>query len=386
MLAIFFAVPRVAHATPEDHVFYLGTNQHVYDVWWYGGQDGNEPTVWDATALAGAPTAAPGGGLAAYFIDAELFLYFVTSNDHLGLLYYYSGHWYYDDLTSLAGAPAPLTSTTPLVGYRLGGTPYVFYQYGTSPCLAEVYGIGPNVWTWDSPSSLAGAPACESDTPLTGFSIDSERLLYYSDGTDVHELKNNNGGGWIHTNISDVAGAPSAVYNSALSGFSYGLQAHVYYIDGAGRVDQLYSNDGSPWTFEALDFSELYTQSPPLIPIASYPYASDYHVIFAYGPSCVRGKPGDCENAEVYAPVNTENWVEQGVGPNGLGAISSQPGPIVGHNNTDSNTEHVFYIDGTYNVLGQAWSLGGSDNWYAYYFYENAPAIAPTSQMASAFY
>jgi hypothetical protein len=143
VVVLLLICTQAARATSTDHVFYVGTNQHVYDVSHLAGS--TTLTAVDATAAAtGAPLASPSSTFASYFIDSEEFVYFETAGGDLGLLYFYNGKWYFDDLAEKSGAPSPGGSTA-LLGFKINADAFIFYV--TDGEVVEVFSTGGNVWS-----------------------------------------------------------------------------------------------------------------------------------------------------------------------------------------------------------------------------------------------
>jgi len=99
------------------HVNYLGTNQNVYELLWDGG------TKWysnDLTSLAGAPVAASGSALTG-FIDSTtqyMHVFYLGTNQNVYELVYSGGAiWISYDVTSTAGAPVAASGSA-LTGFN----------------------------------------------------------------------------------------------------------------------------------------------------------------------------------------------------------------------------------------------------------------------------
>ncbi len=79
-----------------SHIFYLDVNQHVQQVFFDGAQ-------WigqDVTALTNGVSAASGTGLTSYFTDADgtTHVYYIGQNQHVYQLFYNSLQWISQDL------------------------------------------------------------------------------------------------------------------------------------------------------------------------------------------------------------------------------------------------------------------------------------------------
>ena len=92
---------QVDTITHTAEAYFIGTNQHVYELWWNG--------VWhtaDVTAAAGAPVATAGSPLAVQVdtITNTVEAYFIGTNQHVYELWW-NGVWHTADVTAAAGAP-----------------------------------------------------------------------------------------------------------------------------------------------------------------------------------------------------------------------------------------------------------------------------------------
>jgi hypothetical protein len=125
------------------HVFYLGTNLNVYELYYTGSWHSDDPT-----SLAGAPVAGTVSGQLSpltSFIntsgigDTSMHVMYLGTNEHVYALHYLGGtSWGYFDATASAGAPAAasgsaLTSFQDLAGgvrtYFLGANSHVYELY-----------------------------------------------------------------------------------------------------------------------------------------------------------------------------------------------------------------------------------------------------------------
>jgi hypothetical protein len=377
VVVLLLICTQAARATSADHVFYVGTNQHVYDVSHLAGS--TTLTTVDATADAGAGAqlASPSSTFASYFIDSEEFVYFETASGDLGLLYFYNGNWYFEDLTEKTGAPSPGGSTA-LLGFKISADAYIFYA--SDQQLIEIYSAGGNVWSWTSPSSLTGQyNALAGPASVAGFTIDSEELIYYINSLtgDVIELYNN-GSGWTALNITTAAGAPpaalSGTYPSALTGFSYGLQSHVFFVGTNAHVYQLYENDGGAWSYTDLTANSGAPTVQDAWQLASFYYNSRFWLFYG----AFYGAPGYMEVIPLYAAVNTDVWNSQA-----LISVGDASSLLTGYDDTESNTAHVYCINGQYAT--EAYTAAASNS-FTILTYESGQPLAPGNGVGGTFH
>jgi hypothetical protein len=367
-VVLLLVCSHVARASSTDHVFYVGANQHVWDV---SHVDlSTTLTAVDVTmSAAGSPLPATNSPLAGYFIDSEEFIYYASTASDLIVLYLSGGSWHYTNLSTSLGVFAGPGEA--FVGFALGAKPYLFIEAGGS--VEEVWGSG---GVWHLVNAGAGAPSgILGPASLAGFTIDSEILIYYialveSGGQQEGHVEQliNNGEGWVNVDITAAAGAPpvsvfAPLNLSGLTGFSHGLQAHVYYLDANGHVHQLYSNDGSPWTDTDMTMASGGPAAVYPSQLESFYYNSRYSVFSA------SNYLGSGQINYLYAPVNTDTWTNNAAAfdfddPNSL---------LSGFNNTTSNTAHLYMISDS-SIQESYTDPPLSNDWFVLP-YTSAPAV-----------
>lgn len=310
VLLILFSCVVLYGSTGTRHVFYLDSGGHVHHLY-------STASGWsnvDVTALTNAPVAESGSELTSVIDSATslVHVYYSGTNQHIYELYGTGTAWHSDDPTSLSGAPSGVTDTklTSLIG--TGSVIHVFYL-DTSGDLAELYWLGGSNWHSDSPAVLAGdggyniclfasafssfmdfsnghnymyvycvagngipefywtggsawhldypqlqasgAPLAESGSKLTSFIDNSNNsairhLFYEGNGNEnVYELYD--AGGWHSDDPTSLAGgAPVPASDSALTSFlgtSSGM--HVMYLGANDHVYELHWTGGTSWSY-----------------------------------------------------------------------------------------------------------------------------------------
>jgi hypothetical protein len=210
------------HAT---EFFYIAANQHVYELFNQG------PGSWfieDLTSNTGAPAAATGGGFTS-FVDTSnsafiTHVFYEGTNGHVYELYCScnsGGAWHWDDPTSLAGAPVA-TSGSALTSFVDGsGIMHVLYFSGQN--VHELYWNGS--WHTDDPTSLAGAPLNVAGSALTSFvnttgSGDTGmHVMYLGTNEHVYALHSSSTPAWGYFDATAASGGVPAASGSALTSF-----------------------------------------------------------------------------------------------------------------------------------------------------------------------
>jgi hypothetical protein len=224
----------------QQHVNYLGTDNHVHELYYNGSSWGHN----DLTALSGAPAASPASSIDGYPTDynKQQHVNFLDGNNHVHELYYDGSSWKNNDLTALAGAPVAARGSA-LDGYEtaFNGQEHVNFV-GTDNHIHELYYDGSS-WKHNDLTALTKAPTAAPGTSVDGYAttFNNQQHINFR-GTDdhVHELYYDSS--WHHNDLTAVAGAPAATPNSSLDGYqtSFNSQQHVNFIGTDNHIHELY--------------------------------------------------------------------------------------------------------------------------------------------------
>lgn len=146
-------------------VFYVATNQHVYQMYW------NQNNGWsngDRTASTGNTLAASGTKLTSFSNAYGQHVFYVSSSQHIDELYWNGTSWANNDLTTATGGTLAAVGAA-LTSYPLGNDEHVSYS-GTDQHVHALYWTPNNPWVHNDMTSLAGAPYYVTGSPLLGFS------------------------------------------------------------------------------------------------------------------------------------------------------------------------------------------------------------------------
>lgn len=149
-------------------VFYIGTNQHVYQMYY------NPSTFrWsngDITAATGAPSAELGSYLTGFTDSAGQHVYYTSTNRHIYQLYWNPStkRWGYGDLTAQTGA-LPATVASPLTSFGGVVGEHVFYQtpYNGGTALGELSWSSSTGWRANAPLGTSGVNPYTVNWPMT---------------------------------------------------------------------------------------------------------------------------------------------------------------------------------------------------------------------------
>jgi hypothetical protein len=232
------------YATPydkEQHVNYVGADGHVHELYYNGSWHHN-----DLTQAAGAPQAAAASSLDGYVTsyDSLQHVNYVGADGHVHELYY-NGTWHHNDLTQAAAAP-PVASGSGLNGYETVFNKQQHVNYvGTDGHVHELFFNGS--WRHNDLTKAAGAPAAAAGTALHGYATDyddQQHVNFIGVDGHVHELWYDSS--WHHNDLTSAAGAPLAAIGSGPGGYAtaFDKQQHVAYVGSDEHVHELRYADG----------------------------------------------------------------------------------------------------------------------------------------------
>ncbi|HEY6968215.1 MAG TPA: sialidase family protein, partial [Candidatus Angelobacter sp.] len=194
------------------HVVFLGTDQHVNQIFW-------SPGAWhafeDRTVATGAPVAAAGSALGAS-LDSKGGQHFVYAgtNQHIYDVFW-NGGLGFRDLTSAAFAPPAAPGTALSSFLDTGGSLHVIFS-GNNQHVYQFADLERTVWFEDR-TAATGAPLAAAGSALTSF-VDakgSQNIVFL--GTDQHVYNAFWNGSFGFEDVTALAHAPIAAAGSALS-------------------------------------------------------------------------------------------------------------------------------------------------------------------------
>jgi hypothetical protein len=230
------------------HVNFIGTDTHVHELYIAPGHNWVDN---DLTALAGAVAPVATGALVGFWgSDGSVHVNFIGTDNHVHELYIAPGHaWVDNDLTTLAGAVAPVAAGA-LDGYwGSDGSVHVNF-IGTDNHVHELYIAPGHTWTDNDLTALAGATPPAATTALDGYwgTDNSQHVNYIGTDNHVHELYIAPGHNWTDNDLTALVGATPPAATTALDGY-WGTDnsQHVNYIGTDNHVHELYIAPGHPW-------------------------------------------------------------------------------------------------------------------------------------------
>jgi hypothetical protein len=231
------------------HVFYFGagTDNHVYQLRIFPGGPG---WVWEnLTSLADGIVPEVSRALNGYWgTDNSQHVNYIGSGNHVHELYRASGasptDWTDNDLTALAGAVPPHSNTALVSYWGSDSSQHVFF-IGTDDHVHELsIAPGSNGWADNDLTALtAGALSTPNvNTALAGlWDEGGQRVLYIGTDGDIHELFTNAAAGWTDHNLTKVVHAVAPNVGAALNVYDGSDNSrHVNFFGVDGHVHELY--------------------------------------------------------------------------------------------------------------------------------------------------
>ena len=229
----------------SKHVFFIGTDNHVHELFIAG--DGR----WDdndLTTLAGAVAPAATSALTGHRLsDDSQHVFFIGTDNHVHELFIAGAGWADNDLTTLAGAVPP-TPASALTGHRLSDDSQHVFFIGTDNHVHELFIAGAG-WADNNLTTLAGAVPPTPTSALTGYPLSDNSQHVFFIGTDNHvrELFIA-GAGWADNDLTTLAGAVPPTPTSALTGYRLSNDTkHVFFIGTDDHVHELFFTAVAGW-------------------------------------------------------------------------------------------------------------------------------------------
>jgi hypothetical protein len=298
------------------HVFYngAGTDNHVYQLRIFPGGPG---WIWeDLTSLADGIVPEVSRALSGYWgTDNSQHVNYIGSGNHIHELYRASGasptEWTDNDLTALAGAVPPHSNTALVSYWGSDSSQHVFF-IGTDDHVHELYTApGTNSRVDNDLTALTGALATPNvNTALAGFwdTDSSQHLLFIGTDGHIHELFIVPGiPGWADHDLTNVGHAIAPNIGAALDVYtgSDGSR-HINFFGVDGHVHELYNHPGAAgagWVDN--DLTKMANAVDPVVGDRElhgyWGNDSSQHVDFI-------GTDGDLH--ELYIAPGTNGWVD----------------------------------------------------------------------------
>ena len=259
------ASPLASVADPSanaDVVFYIGVDGHVHELTF--ACTSSLWTTVDLTTAYGVPAVGGGSAFAAHLNNItpttpseELF--YVGTNQHVYELWAWSlgasfDGWHTTDVSQTAGAPVGAQGSPLATVADPSADSDVLFYLGVDSHVIELAFVGSSsLWTTVDITGKYGVPAVGSGSAFAAHlnnatsSTPSEELFYVGTNQHVYELwawsLGTSFDGWHTTDVSGVAGAPNASSATALATdvnvAANPAQDEAFYTDASGDIHLL---------------------------------------------------------------------------------------------------------------------------------------------------
>lgn len=236
-----------------NHVYYLGTNQHENQLYWNGSQWVNQ----DLTSAAGSShVPASSSSLTGFSLsDGTEHTFYIGTDQHVYQMLWTGSAYQNQDLTiinalDLADGPcAPEGgtcfggSTAQSVAFGANGAYLSVTAPGNISCTPATFGGDPNPGASESCYLLNSFRVAFAGTGLTSFQDSTGAHVYYVDSQrHTHELfwagtTQSSGGPWADQDQTGIASPAASATGGALAGFptTSDQQAHLVYLGQANN-------------------------------------------------------------------------------------------------------------------------------------------------------
>jgi hypothetical protein len=238
-----------------DNVFYQGTDQHIHLLSWSPGQPWAEDT---RIASANAPVAAFASQLSGHMTAQSEELFYVGSNQHVYELWRWSKNydgWHLTDVTIANGTKTLAAVGTTLAGFwdSAAGTDVVFYM-GVDQHARELLFAG-SIWSGIDVTGTSHAPALAVGSAITAHfntSAGSEEVFVVNQDQTLEEM-------WSWPSQTPTWNAQDTFSGNAASAQLVNLGSplttdmdsvsmltdEVYYVGTDGNVHEVWSSSNS---------------------------------------------------------------------------------------------------------------------------------------------
>jgi subtilisin family serine protease len=225
-------------------VYYVGTDQHVYELFWNGSTWTNGDLI---AATGGTPSSSTGGLTSIVTSPGAHAVYYVGTNQHVYELFWNGFAWSDGDLTAATGGTLS-GSASGLTSILISSVAYAIYYIGTDQHVYELFWNGGPAWTVGDVTAATGGALAASASALTSFLSGSTTHAVYYVGTNQHAYELFwNGVAWSNGDVTAVTGNVTAAGNGITCFTTAGGPHGLYYVGSNQHLRRLYWN-GVAWT------------------------------------------------------------------------------------------------------------------------------------------
>jgi hypothetical protein len=318
-----------AFLTPgAEHVYYLGSNQHVRQLYNVGGGWADQ----DLTAATAGPSAIPRSAVSGFSFQNFQYVYYVSHDQHIHQMLYNNVKWADSDLTGQTGG-ALSSSSTQLTAFAT--TPnnalHVYYM-ASDTHIHQLYNTGASWKDEDLTAETGGASG--DGVWMGGFSIQNFQYIFFVATTGhVHEMYYDNSH-WHDQDLTALTGTGAAAPGSGLAALRIPntKKMRVYLINKKNHVLQLAAKNNAGWASSDLTKKSLAPAADPSNGITGFATTpnNQVHVYFVSG------------NHVNQLFFNGVNWADQDLTLLTGGGLANGVSGMAGF--SDQNFQYVYYV------------------------------------------
>jgi RHS repeat-associated protein len=243
----------VVLADGSSHTFYFDSSQHICQVYW------NSVSGWvneDLTAITGNTLVGSGSGLTSVVLTNGTFnVFYLGLNQHVYDMYWSaSGGWGNQDLTAITGntlaAPGSALTSTSLSDGSPNGTVHAFY-FGQNQHVYHLYFSTAAGWANQDLTALTGNILAASASDIAGVLLNNNSLnIFYLDtNQDINDIYWSSTANWGNSDITAITGHNSAAVGSKLTGLAPAtgsILSQVFYEGSNQHIYNTYYSSSLP--------------------------------------------------------------------------------------------------------------------------------------------
>jgi predicted heme/steroid binding protein len=239
-----------------DHIFYVGASDgHVFQLY-YCGRNCVPLNTWilqDITQMAGnAPLPATGSALSSFISSTQEHVLYLGTNLHVYQLVTKStGGWAYQDLTAAAGGTVAAGGSS-LSSFNDSPGQHIFYLGANGHVYQLYYSYSSQTWVDQDLTAQTGGPPAASGSALTSFA-DSQEHVVYQGNQNIYQLVTHPGG-WQYQALPYGSLVPAQGTPLTSTADAHGNE-FVFYCGPNGCPAYALIYNGSVWKSYYLAFS-----------------------------------------------------------------------------------------------------------------------------------
>jgi hypothetical protein len=198
------------------HVFCLASGE-LHELYWIGGSAWYED---DPRSLAGGPLAAPGSRITSFIDNSNnssiMHVFYLGTNNNIYELYYAGWPWHSDDPTSLAGSPSAIAGSS-LTSFLGTSTGMHLMFLGTNEHSYELHWS--TAWSWFDATSASHGISAAPGSALTSFQdlAGGARLYFIGTNSHLYELYWQSEPSASETDVTAASGGPTVAGGTSLT-------------------------------------------------------------------------------------------------------------------------------------------------------------------------